>query len=46
MKQFSVGVFVVGRSLLDPSLPFDATTNSREGTGQEVGAYTTFVQIR
>lgn len=39
-------VFVVGRSLADPSLAFNSTTNQRDGTGQEVGAYTTFIQVR
>jgi Tfp pilus assembly protein PilV len=41
-----LSVFVVGRGLRDPSLAWNATSNVREGTGQEVGAYVTFVQIR
>ena len=39
-------VFVVGRSLQDPSLPYDAADNPFEGGGQDVAAYTTFVAIR
>jgi Tfp pilus assembly protein PilV len=42
----NLSVFVVGRSLTDPSQPYNATTNARDGTGQEIGAYVTFVHIR
>ena len=38
-------VFVVGRELADPSATYGAT-NVREGTGQDVSAYTTFVNIK
>jgi hypothetical protein len=41
-----VNVFVVGRSLADPSAPYAAGTNEREATALDIGAYTTFVNIR
>jgi type II secretory pathway pseudopilin PulG len=41
-----LSVFVVGRELADPSVPWNATTNARDGQGQDIAAYTTFVNIR
>jgi hypothetical protein len=41
-----VSVFVVGRELADPSVPYNAATNARDGQGQDIAAYTTFVNIR
>ena len=34
------------RSLADPAVAFNAATNAREGTGQDIAAYTTFIAIR
>lgn len=44
LELIDANVFVVGRELTDPTLPVNAG-NPREGLGQDISAYTSFVNI-